>query len=192
MKSPVALFYRTGSTLQNMTTRYASLPTRGELAKSIGIGAEALRFYEKRGLLAEPERDGAGFRRYSEEAAIRLRFIVHAKDLGFTLREIHELLQLRSVGGDKCEDVRARIANKLNQVERKICALTLMRKCLRELVASCDGGNPVHGCPILKFIEAVETPIVACQSLSKQVGRKEVKPKRKTNDYENKYNILRR
>lgn len=155
-----------------MTTRCVSLPTRGELAKSIGIGAEALRFYEKRGLLAEPERDRAGFRRYSEEAAIRLRFIVHAKDLGFSLREIHELLELRNVGGDSCENVCARIADKLNQVERKIRALTLMRECLRELAASCDGGNPVHGCPILKFIEAVENPIVACQALSKQIGEK--------------------
>lgn len=159
-----------------MMVQNMNLLTRGQLARSAGVGTEAVRFYERQGLLPEPERDGMGYRRYSEDAVVRLRFIVHAKDLGFTLREIHELLDLRDLAGDTCGDVRDRIAGKLEQVENKLRALTLMRTCLRQLSAACDGDKPIQQCPIIQFIEAIENPIDACLANS----RKAVRSRRET------------
>jgi len=74
----------------------------GEVAKETGISVEAIRFYEKRGLIKAPTRTASGYRQYSPDAVRRIRFIQHAKDAGFTLGEIGELLRLRQSTSDSC------------------------------------------------------------------------------------------
>lgn len=69
--------------------------TRGQLAKAAGVHTETIRFYEQKGLIPEPGRSATGYRQYTDEYIGRIRFIHRAQDLGFTLKEIHELLSLR-------------------------------------------------------------------------------------------------
>jgi len=153
--------------------------TRGRLAKVAGVGAEALRFYEKQGLLPKPKRDNSGYRRYTPEMAQRLRFITHAKDLGFTLREIHELLELRDLADDTCSPICDRINAKIAEVEKKIRSLTLLGKCLEKLAAACDGGQPIESCPILHFIEQMERMEQDCLALGEPRTNEKAKPKKK-------------
>ncbi len=155
--------------------------TRGQLAKRAGVGIEALRYYENRRLIPEPRRDSAGYRRYSEESARRLRFIVHAKSLGFSLREIQELLNLRDLAGETCGDVRDRVSAKLVEVERKLRTLTLLKACLEKLTAACDGRRPIEQCPIIQFIEQMEGIEQNCPALiSEPSTKKKTKPKKAT------------
>ena len=142
--------------------------TRGQLAKLAGIGAEAVRFYEKQGLLPKPHRDEAGYRRYPEETAQRLRFITHAKWLGFTLREVRELLDLRDRAGESCGDVRDRIVAKGLEIKRKLRALTLMENAVEKLAAACDGARPIDRCPIIEFIEKMESLEQDCPTLNRE------------------------
>jgi len=130
--------------------------TRGQLAKIAGVGYEALRFYEKQGLLPEPKRDNSGYRRYTPEMVQRLRIITHAKDLGFTLREIQELLELRDHAGDKCSPICDCVNAKVAEIQKKIQALTLLSHCLEKLATACDGEHPIENCPIIHFIEEME------------------------------------
>lgn len=136
--------------------KIADTLTRGQLAKGAGVGVEALRFYEKQGLLPAPKRDNSGYRRYTPEMAQRLRFITHAKDLGFTLREIHEMLELRDLAGDTCSPICDRVDAKIDEVEKKIRTLTLLKRCLEKLSGACDGGQPIQSCPIVHFIEQMD------------------------------------
>jgi len=138
------------------THKIADTLTRGQLAKSAGVGAEALRFYEKQGLLPTPKRDNSGYRRYTPEMAQRLRFITHAKDLGFTLREIHEMLELRDLAGGTCFPICNRVDAKIAEIEKKIRSLTLLKRYLEKLSGACDGGQPIESCPIVHFIEQMD------------------------------------
>ena len=146
--------------------------TRGQLAKRAGVGPEALRFYEKRGLLPKPWRDRAGYRRYPEESAQRLRFIAHAKTLGFSLREIHELLKLRDISGETCGYVNDRISAKLAEVERKLRMLESLKACLEKLTDACDGRRPIERCPIMQFIEQMESVEQKCPTPMRESSTK--------------------
>ncbi len=159
--------------------KIADTLTRGQLAKNAGVGSEALRFYEKQGLLPKPKRDDSGYRRYTPEIAQRLRFITHAKDLGFTLREIHELLELRDHAEDTCSPICGCINAKIAEIEKKIRTLTLLRKCLEKLAAACDGGQPIESCPIVHFIEQMDRMEQDCLALGKPRTNEKVKPKKK-------------
>src|SRR3990167_4981655 len=102
--------------------------TIGWLAKSAGVYVQTVRYYEKRKLLSPSGRRPSGYRIYGNEALTRLRFIRNAQTLGFTLREIGELLNLRVTTGTRCEDVQRRAEAKLQSVEAKIIDLqTLVR-----------------------------------------------------------------
>ena len=146
--------------------------TRGQLAKRAGVGPEALRFYEIRGLIPKPRRDRAGYRRYPEETAQRLRFIAHAKTLGFSLREIHELLKLRDITGETCGDVNDRISARLAEVERKLRTLESLKACLEKLAEACDGRRPIERCPIMQFIEQMESFEQDCPALIQESSTK--------------------
>ena len=94
--------------------------TIGTVARRAGVGVETIRFYERKKLLPEPARDPSnGYRRYTESAVSRLKFIGRAKELGFTLRETRELLELRG-GPATCGTVRSRAEDKIADVRRKI------------------------------------------------------------------------
>ena len=123
--------------------------TIGKVAKAAGIGIETIRFYERQGLIPDPPRTASGYRQYPSETVERLRFIRRAKDLGFTLNEIGELLALRIGGGSSCDHVRGLASEKLNDVERRISELEGMATVLRRLVLSCDSGSESEACPIL-------------------------------------------
>lgn len=121
----------------------------GKLAKAADINVETLRYYEKRGLLPEPPRKKSGYRVYPETAVDRLNFIKGAQALGFTLAEIHDLLNLRVDEQATTHDVRLRAEEKLSEIDRKIMALQTMRTALHHLVEQCHGDGPTAECPIL-------------------------------------------
>lgn len=118
--------------------------TIGALARKTGVHVETIRFYQRRGLLAQPKRPIGGVRRYGEDAAARLLFIRRAQDIGFTLGEIAELLRLQR----GCRDAHSLATAKLAAVDRRIADLTRVGKTLRQLIGRCEaGGSP--GCPII-------------------------------------------
>jgi Hg(II)-responsive transcriptional regulator len=126
--------------------------TIGGVARRAGVGVETVRFYERRGLLRRPARPGAGFRTYPEEAVGRLQFIRQAQALGFTLKEIADLLALRVAPGTDCAAVRGRAAAKLADVERRLAELERIRGALAKLVAACPGSGAVTTCTILESL----------------------------------------
>jgi MerR family transcriptional regulator, mercuric resistance operon regulatory protein len=115
--------------------------TIGELARAAGVNVETVRFYERRGLLRQPER-GDGYRRYPESDLDRLRFVRRAKVLGFTLAEITELLDAASAGAT--DDVVAAARDRLASVDVEIAALQDQRRRLEALADVCAGGD--DGC----------------------------------------------
>ena len=127
--------------------------TIGKIARLAGVGIEAIRFYEREGLIAEPPRRESGYRQYSEDAVLRLRFIQRAKGLGFSLKEIKELLSLRIHPKTTCEEVRERAEAKITDIEDRMQTLKRMNMALADLVAACRGRGPVSACPILNALD---------------------------------------
>jgi MerR family mercuric resistance operon transcriptional regulator len=123
--------------------------TIGTVAREIGIRIDTIRFYERQGLIEPPPRTESGYRVYGTETVRRLAFIQQAKELGFSLREIKELLVLETSPGMSCADVRERALQKLEAIERKIKELEKIRKALLILSESCPGKGPVRQCTIL-------------------------------------------
>ena len=105
----------------------------GQVASAAGVGVETIRFYERKGLVEQPEKPLFGHRKYPVETAARIRFIRRAKELGFTLGEIAELLELRVDPGKSCSEVRTRA--------------------LAGLAAACRGQGPTSDRPILEAME---------------------------------------
>ncbi len=127
--------------------------TIGKVAKQAGVGVETIRFYERRGLLEEPPRNDSGYRQYSQEAVVKLRFIIKAKKLGFSLQEIGELFTLRRKKGATCRDVKMQAEEKIQNIEEKIRDLTRMKEALAKLTCQCSGDGPVSECPILAALQ---------------------------------------
>lgn len=127
--------------------------TIGQVAKRTGVGVETIRFYEREGLLEEPDRRDSGYRQYGQEVIARLRFIRKAKDLGFTLKEIKELLSLRIDPTITCADVKARAEAKIIDIENRISTLECMKAALVRITESCHGKGPTSQCPILEALD---------------------------------------
>lgn len=123
--------------------------TIGQVARDAGVGVETVRFYEREGLLQEPSRRESGYRQYTDDVVARLRFIKRAKELGFSLKEIKELLALRVDPETTCAEVRQRAVAKIADVEQKIEELKKIKKALEKLTAGCQGRGPTSECPIL-------------------------------------------
>lgn len=123
--------------------------TSSRLARAAGVHQQTIRYYERRGLIPEPPRTGAGYRQYPAETLTRVRFIKQAQALGFTLREIRALLALRIRPGVDCADIRERTRQKVSEIQQKIEALQRMETALTTLVRRCRGKGPVEECPIL-------------------------------------------
>ena len=128
--------------------------TIGQLAKQARVNRETIRYYERGRLLQRPPRSITGYRVFSAEAVQRLRFIRHAKLLGFSLEEIRELLALRIDSVETCDRVRERTQSKISNIDRRIEALQQMRRVLSNLVAACKRRRRTEGCPILESLEA--------------------------------------
>jgi len=124
----------------------------GELAKRAEVPIETVRYYERRGLMAAPNRRPSGYRSYEAQDLERLRFIRRGKALGFTLDEIRELLRLsRSDEADRGE-IRTLAQRRLADVEQKLQELQSVRGVLTDLVQACSGEGPVAGCPIIERV----------------------------------------
>jgi len=120
-----------------------------ELAKRGGVNLETIRYDERQGLLPKPPRSQAGYRQFSPDSVRRVRFIKRAQELGFSLKEIKELLALRITPGSTRADVRKRAEAKITDIEEKVQHLRAMKKALVRLTGSCCGNGPATECPIL-------------------------------------------
>ena len=127
--------------------------TIGQLAKRADVGVETVRFYERKGLLAEPDRRPSGYRQYDVGIVDRLRFIKRAKELGFTLNEIKELLSLRIDPTTTCADVKSRAEAKIDDIQDKIRTLQRMKRALVKVTTACSGRGGTDECPILAALD---------------------------------------
>ena len=126
--------------------------TVGKIAKAAGVGIETLRFYEREGVLDPPARTASGYRLYGEGTIARIRFIRQAQGLGFTLREIRDLIALDSDPDADCDTLRDHAVTKLQLVQDKIDELERMKHGLAELLQSCKIGQPIRDCPIMRCL----------------------------------------
>jgi MerR family transcriptional regulator, copper efflux regulator len=127
--------------------------TIGRLAKQSQVNVETVRYYERRGLLPAPARGESGYRQYPEDIITRIKFIKGAQVVGFTLKEIEELLSLRVDPKTSCSDIRGRAEDKINEIDSKIQSLRKMKKALITLKAACRGRGPTSDCPILEALD---------------------------------------
>ena len=132
--------------------------TISKAARLAGIGVETVRFYERKRLIEQPPKPkDSGFRDYPIETIRRLRFIRQAQELGFSLKEIDELLSLRADPSTDCADVRTRAQTKLAEVNEKITRLGAIQSALRDLIGACPGRGPAaRHCSILETFTAAE------------------------------------
>ena len=128
----------------------------GQVARSAGVGVETVRFYERQGLIDEPARRASGYRQYDEAIIARLGFIRRAKELGFTLQEIKDLLSLRLDPAASRADVKRRADAKIADIDQRIRSLRRMRKALAKLNATCSGHGTTNDCPILEALDPKE------------------------------------
>ncbi len=128
--------------------------TIGKAAREAGVGVETIRFYERKGLIEQPPKpQDAGFRVYPDETVHRIRFIRQAQELGFSLREIDDLMSLRADPAADSGDVRERARAKVTEVNRKIVELERIRSALEALIAACPGGGALRACSIMDAFE---------------------------------------
>src|SRR5206468_12637450 len=127
--------------------------TIGQVATSADVNIQTIRYYERRGLFAAPKRTAVGYRQYADDAVARLRFIKHAQELGFSLREIQELLGLRVRHGAACDAVERKTRQKIEVVQQKIRDFQRMKRTLERLAAACAVRRPTAECPILVVLE---------------------------------------
>lgn len=127
--------------------------TIGQLAKRAKVNIQTIRYYERRGIIPEPPRRNSGYRQYSTEMITRLQFIRRAKELGFSLEEIGDLLSLRLDLKTPCSVVKRKAEAKLSDIAEKIKTLQRMETALFKLTEACSGRGPISECPILEALE---------------------------------------
>lgn len=128
--------------------------TVGKLADITGVNIETIRFYEKKGILPPPQRKPSGYRLYAKEDIKRVQFIIHAKELGFSLREIKELMELRINADSNCNEVRRQTEIKISDIEKKISNLQRIHNVLTKLAGDCRTRGQTSDCPVLEALEA--------------------------------------
>lgn len=124
----------------------------GDLARGTGTKVVTIRYYEKIGLLREPERSAGNYRSYAPDALDRLRFIRRCRELGFSLDQIRDLLALSSDTEQSCAEVDEIVAVHVAEVEKKIADLQALAQQLRSISASCTGGGTISNCRIIDAI----------------------------------------
>lgn len=123
--------------------------TIGRLARTADVNIETVRYYQRFGIITEPNKPAAGYRVYPPETVDRIRFIKRAQQLGFSLQEIAELLEF---GDGHCADVRIRAETKRAHIDLQIKDLQRLRKTLADLIQSCQGGDNNAPCPIVETL----------------------------------------
>ncbi len=125
--------------------------TISKAAQSAGVGVETIRFYERKGLINQPPKPTAGgYREYPQETVEQISFVRQAQEIGFSLREIEELLSLRADPATDCAEVRDRARTKLDEVNHKMEQLRRIRDALEELIFTCPGRGAVKECTIME------------------------------------------
>ena len=129
--------------------------TISKIARATDVGVETIRFYERKGLIERPVKPFAGgYRIYPDETARRIKFIRRAQEIGFSLREIEELLSLRADPTKDCSEVRHKATEKLKQVDQKIAHLESMRSALQAVIETCPGSGAIKACSILEELSS--------------------------------------
>lgn len=123
-----------------------------ELARAAGVNPQTVRYYERVGLLPKPDRLESGYRDFGPDALRRLRFILEAKEIGFTLAEIQQLLGLDGASPDSCGCVRELVEARLADLEEKLAAIKRVRKTLKRVAQFCDENPPDKPCPVLDML----------------------------------------
>jgi len=131
--------------------------TIGALARGAGVGVETVRYYQRRGLMPEPERRSGQIRRYHRDDLERLRFIRAAKGLGFSLRDIRELLRLEASGC--CNDVKRLVQSRFREIVRQIEHLQETQVVLSEVLRQCENSGGNVRCPLIDSLESRSTAI---------------------------------
>ena len=127
--------------------------TISKAARQAGVGVETSRFYERKGLIEQPPKPtSGGYRMYPAETVERIKFIRQGQELGFSLREIDELLSLRADPSSDCGGVRARAQTKLDEVVGKISQLKRIRAGLEQVIAACPGEGALRVCSIMEAL----------------------------------------
>jgi MerR family mercuric resistance operon transcriptional regulator len=121
--------------------------TIGEFAASAGVNVETIRFYQRKGLLTEPDRPYGRIRRYGDAEVSRVRFVKSAQRLGFSLDEVAELLRLED--GAHCQEARGLAEHKLVDVREKLDDLRRIESVLSTLVEDCRSANGSINCPLI-------------------------------------------
>lgn len=130
--------------------------TIGRMAAETGVGIEAIRYYQRRGLLPEPKRTDGRIRRYGSREIERLRFIKAAQKIGFSLDEIGNLLQLDD--GSGCAQARRLASHKLEEVRSRLASLVRLEQVLSELVGRCESSRGRVACPLIAALGSVAGP----------------------------------
>lgn len=125
--------------------------TIGVLAKAADVNIETVRYYQRINLITEPDKPAEGYRTYPTETLKRIKFIKRAQQLGFSLKEVADLLQL---GEGQCADVRQRAELKRDNIDKQINDLTTLRKTLTQLIDSCQKGDGDQDCAIVETLSA--------------------------------------
>lgn len=124
--------------------------TISNAARKAGVGVEAIRFYERKGLIDQPPKPtNGGYRVYPTDTIERIKFIRQGQELGFSLREIHELLSLRADPSSDCGDVRERAQKKLEEINNKVTQLLRIKDSLNQVIAACPGKGTLKACSIM-------------------------------------------
>ncbi len=129
--------------------------TIGQLARVAEVNTQTLRFYERKGLLKPTKRLDSKYRIYDTDSLKQIRFIRAAKSMGFSLKEIHELLRLRASTPGRCEGVQTKAANKLKEVRERMASLKKLESTLLELISDCKKRVVNEGCPIIEKMEGL-------------------------------------
>ena len=129
----------------------------GQVAKQTGVTVETVRFYEKKNLVAAPQRSDAGYRQYPPDTVKRVRFIQNAKDVGFTLKDIGELLSLSEKPSTSCASIKLHATQKMKEVDQKIQDLERIRNALGQMIVKCNFRRDLSACPILDELELDDT-----------------------------------
>ena len=136
----------------------------GELAQKAGCDVQTVRFYEREGLLEEPERDESGYRRYDKRHAARLAFVRHCRSLDLPLPEVRQLLDFAAQPRQSCAQVNELLDEHIALVNQRLAALRTLEKQLVALRRTCDG-DASRSCAILEsFMSAAEQHACACHS----------------------------
>jgi Hg(II)-responsive transcriptional regulator len=128
--------------------------TIGRIARLAKVGIPTIRFYERAGLLPKPTRSVSNYRVYTNDTVTRIRFIRRAQQLGFTLKEIKELIMLRASRRTTCAEMRSRAHEKIADIKSRILSLRRMRRALAKLAEECDVHSDGVDCPLLKQLES--------------------------------------